>query len=128
MKIFVEKFNNSLHPTEGYDFDKLKNGQTYEVSVKKYRNIRFHRKFYGLLNKLYDAVHPEYDIDTLRKIFTMRAGFYDRVVTKKGETYLPKSIAFEKMDEIEFNDFYTRFNKELKEEFGVDLNDVEYEH
>ena len=55
MKFFVSKFNNSLVCSDGFNFDKLSNNKIYEVTVRTYRNIQFHRKFFGLLNKFCEA-------------------------------------------------------------------------
>lgn len=125
MKYFVKKHNNVLHPTVE-TFDKLKEDKEYIVEIKSPRNVAFHRKFWGLLHKLYEAVHPDYTIEAMREILTIKAGYYERAVTKKGVHYSAKSISFGKMDEPEFNDFYNAINIAMSNEYGINLEDIEH--
>jgi hypothetical protein len=126
MKLVCYKIQNKLVPCDGFNLDNLNEGSDYEIEVKKTRNLKFHRKFWGLFNQFYDAVSPDYSIEAMREIITIKAGFYERIVTKKGVHYISKSISFSKMDEIEFNDFYRKFNASLLEEYGCNLDDIEY--
>lgn len=124
MKFFVSKFNNSLVCTDGFNFDKLQNNKIYEVTVRTYRNILFHRKFFGLLNKFCEANGID-NVDNFRKVYTMKAGYYDIVETPKGAAYLPQSINFEKMNNEDFEHFYNSFNEVLFNDFGCNLDDIE---
>ncbi len=111
MKILVEKTLNGLVPVMRSEQDKLqesklKLGETYEVEIKKKRNIKFHKKLFALLNLAYNNQEQFNNFEEFRSYVTMRAGFYKRIVTEKGEFFLPKSISFSSMDEVEFNHFY----------------------
>ena len=53
----VRKLNNQLAPAYNSDYDKLKNlkvGEEYECVIRKPRNYKFHKKFYVLLQLVFD--------------------------------------------------------------------------
>lgn len=84
-------------------------GKDVFVTVTRPRNILHHRKFFALLNLLWETtpcgeIYPSRD--GLRKAMTMAAGYVETIPTKKGPREIPKSLAFEKMDQDEFNDLY----------------------
>lgn len=94
---------------------KIKDGITAEV--KQFRNVRFHKKLFALLNYAFDNWEPEqkeYKGEVIQKNFErfradiiILAGFYTSTVNIKGEVRLmPKSISFAKMKEEEFNKLY----------------------
>ena len=124
--ILTRLSNNSFLPAHNSDYDKLKRikpGDIVQCEIKKPRNLKFHRKFFALMNMVYDNQEIFESLDDLRYFLTMKAGFNKRVMTNKGEMILPKSIRFSKMDEHEFSELYDRildvivlefdFNKEL---------------
>lgn len=97
---------------------KLKLGTTVAATVRQPRNVRFHRKFWALLNVAYDAWEPvgkEYkgqpvqkNFEQFRRDVTILAGYYESTYTLKGEVRLvPKSISFASMDEDEFGKLYS---------------------
>jgi hypothetical protein len=47
------------------------------------------------------------NFEEFRAYKIMQAGYYNRVVTEKGEFYLPKSISFASMDDFEFEKLYS---------------------
>ena len=84
-------------------------GECILVEWKPRRNIKFHKKYYALLN----AVLPNQDhyktVELLHESVKFRAGYFDTLITHKGEKFLKaKSISFSSMDEVEFNMFYQR--------------------
>ena len=54
----------------------------------------------------------------------MKAGFYKRILTEKGEFYMPKSISFSKMDQIEFESFYDKMINQVIDYLGCDKEDL----
>lgn len=101
--------------TPAYDSDrenakKLKSGEEFEFEVKRPRNIKFHRKFFALINLVYDNQERYNNIDHLRKDLTVEAGFYELRYGIYGEEIKEaKSISFAKMDEVEFSELYSLF-------------------
>jgi hypothetical protein len=84
------------------------------------RNVRFHRKFFALLNMVMDNMPDDLvlttpdgqalqvrTVDDLLWHIKMQAGHYEQRVTLGGRvTYEAKSISFAAMDEGQFNQFY----------------------
>lgn len=99
------------------DFDKLNElaiGEEVNAKITKPRNLRFHRKFFALLAIVEDNL-PEH----LEKLYhnkemmltelKIELGYYKIHTTFDGRSFqIPLSIAFDKMDELEFRKFYNR--------------------
>jgi len=78
-----------------------------EYSLK--RNPANHRRFFSFIKMTFDMQEFFDDMDIYRRWLTMKAGYYQTVVTPKGETiFLPDSIAFHKMPEEEFKKLFSK--------------------
>ena len=95
----------------------IKNGQFLEVDIKQKRNLKFHKKFFAMLNIGFEAFEPEQqdykgqvavkNFDRFRKDVVIMAGFYDATYDIQGNLKLEAhSISFGKMSEDEFNKVY----------------------
>lgn len=98
---------------------KLKLGGGVTASVKQKRNVKFHRKFFKLLDLAFDAWEPAEKIykgqvvaknrEQFRNDITILAGFYETTINLKGEVRLvAKSISFANMEQEEFDKVYNR--------------------
>ena len=76
--------------------EKLKAGQGVRATIKRARNVRFHRKAFALFKLAFDVWEPETpqtykgeavskDFDRFRKDMTILAGFYKAVYNARGE-------------------------------------------
>lgn len=94
-------------------------GQGLHVRVTRARNIKFHRKFFAMLQVAFEAWDPELktygdevavkNFDRFRKDVMILAGFYNATVNLKGEIRLEAlSISFANMDEDEFEKVYSK--------------------
>ena len=101
---------------EDYDLKKrLKVGQSYVADVKVARNVGFHRKYWALLNAAWSLL-PERtsngfrSLEGFRSYVIVAAGFYELYFNPRLKEFVevPKSISFEKMDEVEFSELYDR--------------------
>ena len=111
MKLHARIQNNRILPEYSSDYDqlkKLKKDETYVIEIKQPRNLRFHRKFFALLNLAFDNQDTFNNIEHLREWCIMKSGYYVRVATPEGEFFRPKSISFAKMDETEFSELYSK--------------------
>lgn len=113
----IRRSDFSFVPATDEDMEKalkIKKGQAVECSVKVLRNYKLLRKFFSMLNTAWeflDEAQQEYfnnSKEVFRAVLTSEAGYCDRVYSKtRGEWIdIPKSIAFDKMDEAEFDKFY----------------------
>ncbi|MBL4866386.1 MAG: DUF1367 family protein [Pseudomonadales bacterium] len=88
---------------------KLKVGAVYKHEVKKPRNYKFHKKYFGLLNLAFDNQEKYEDFKSFRNAVTMQAGWYNTHVSLNDVLiFSPKSISFANMDEIEFDELYNK--------------------
>lgn len=103
-----------------YDADynlkkRLKVGQTYVADVKVLTNAQFFRKYWALLNAAWSLL-PEKTANGFRTLEGFRAyvivsaGFYDLYFNPRLREFVevPKSIAYDRMDEVEFSNLYDR--------------------
>lgn len=87
----------------------IKIGDVLRAEITKPRNGKFHRKFFKLLEVAFEN-QDKYDVfEAFRAEVTMRSGFFIEHHHVTGAiSYQPKSIAFGKMDELEFSKLYNK--------------------
>lgn len=122
--------------------DKLKLGQGIQASVRRARNVRFHRKGMALFRLAYDVWEPltplEYkglpvakDFERFRKDMTILAGFYKAVYNARGEVRLEaESLRFSSMSEERFEEVFNAvlnvvWSRVLKAAGYASVEDVE---
>ena len=129
-----------LVPQYDEDYDekkKLKPGQFYTAEIRQQRNPLFHRLFFALLNCAWSYLPESVEKgfrskDAFRKYLTVAAGYYEPFFSPtRGEwVEVPKSIAFDNMDDTEFHDLYEKVKDVIfnilgdyvsKEEFEMNL-------
>lgn len=126
--MILRKYGAALIPVDDFymeEFNKLKPGQDYEVQTRKSRNPRFHRKFFALIKIGHENTSLQMPLDSYRKYITIKAGFFKRFPTKKGEYIEPVSIAFDNMDDTEFEEVYNRVLDVIIEDIGADRELIE---
>ncbi|MDK9430951.1 DUF1367 family protein [Gallibacterium anatis] len=109
---------------------KFKNGEIYEVEVKRTRNPQFHRKVFSFFKFCFehwsaDKTDWKYfderkQFDTFRKHLTVLAGFKDVSYTIDGRVRVEaKSLSYGNMEQDEFEQCYNALiNAALKHIFG----------
>ncbi len=110
-----------IYPEDQEKKKTLTLNEIYRVKVTNPRNIKFHWKFYALLNVVSDNLPHDFKLttahgqeieikttDSLLCHIKMQIGHYEEKVTIGGKiTYEAKSISFSKMDEAQFQAFYS---------------------
>jgi hypothetical protein len=90
--------------------DAIKNfglGEIVRVKFYSSRNIRHHRLFFGLLNMVFVNQDKYLSLEGLRFAVTIQAGYVDEIKLAGDKVTLkPKSIAFARMSQLEFNEFF----------------------
>jgi len=128
LKIFCKNTATGLVPLYDSDMNekrKLKLGEDYECVIKKTRNLQFHKKFFALINLGCDNSPREMPIDAYRAYVTMKAGWVDVYTTDRGKMALPRSIAFDKMDENEFAELYKATIQVIIQDIGATQQEIE---
>lgn len=128
MKICLIKTLSGLKPAYTSDHEKLqkiKLNEPYEYEFKQPRNYKFHKKFFALLNMVFDNQERYKNIDHLRKDLIIEAGFYTIRYDFKGvEIYEADSISFASMDENEFSELYSKCIDVIVQYFNFDKQDI----
>ena len=82
--------------------------------VKKSRNIKFHLKAFALFNLVFDNQERYTNLEDLRHDLTIAAGYYTERANLEGEVIREaQSIAFNKMDELAFGEYYDNIIKQI---------------
>lgn len=132
MKIFCKNTSKGLIPLYDSDLDekrKLKIGEVYEGDFKKWgeRNYQFLKKFMALIKLGCDNSRLNMPFEAYRAYVTMKAGFVDVYDTDKGKMALPRSIAFDKMEEDDFSKLYNVAIGVIMEDVNLDRHSIEKE-
>lgn len=132
MKIQVVKNLGSLKPAYNSDYENFKNipnNEIFEIEYKKKRNIKFHRKFFSLLNLYFDNQQLFTNFEDLRYCLLLESGVSEEKTNPlTGEVFkVPKSLQFQKMDEIEFNNVYEKVKNTICILLGVENEEIEQE-
>ena len=123
--LFTKLPNASFIPASEDDAEllsKVKVGETVRLTLVRPRNIKFHRKFFALMNLAFDYWTPpkhgegsackipiERNLDRFRKDVTILAGYYDATYRLNGDVRLEaKSISFGSMSEDDFEKLYSK--------------------
>lgn len=116
MQFYAVNTAAGLVPAYDDDYEqkrRLTIGETYKIKVTKARNLQFHRKYFALINCAWEylperAVAHFGTVEQFRKTCEIAAGHCDRVysISRKEWLEIPKSIAFDKMDGLEFDELY----------------------
>jgi hypothetical protein len=100
----------------------LKTGQALHGDFKQMRNYQFHKRFFALLQFLYDhwepgefqsarweGITPQKSFEQFRSDIIILAGFFKASYRLDGSVrILPKSISFSNMKQKEFEELYQR--------------------
>lgn len=128
MKILVKKTHNGLIPLYDSDYEnysKIPIGKEFEIECKQTRNIKFHRKFFALINMVFQNQEQYTNIEHLRKDLIIESGNYDLRHDLHGvEIREAKSISFAQMDEIQFSELYNSVVDVIVKYFNFDKQDI----
>jgi hypothetical protein len=95
--------------------DALVVGETLQFEWHEPRSGPHHRLFFAQLAALFDRQEQFEDMDMLRAWLTVGAGYCDFAPGPRGKMVaLPRSIAFHKLDEVEFSELHRGVNDFLR--------------
>ena len=139
MKINLLVTSDGFKCAEDSDWEKkktLKRGSVVECTIREYRNYRFHRLYFSMINLSWEYLSESQraffkeNVDVFRKTVEVAAGHYEPVYSvRRGEWLeVPKSIAFDKLDEASFHELYERVKLIIFQTFIPDVNKDEFEY
>lgn len=102
---------SSLRPVNSQADDvmrRLKHGDLVSVDVRKPRNVGMHRLYWALCQLVASNMDGDFSSEVVSDVIKVRTGHVTVVRTKKGEVFIPKSISFASLDQIQFAEFFDR--------------------
>jgi len=112
VKFLAAKGLGHLTPVDATGEDalrKLKFGDVVTVEVKKPRNGKHHRLYWALVSMVWENQERYATAEELHEALKVSAGICTQVELPSGQVVkIPGSIAFDKMDQTEFGQFYDR--------------------
>jgi|JI7StandDraft_1071085.scaffolds.fasta_scaffold08715_2 hypothetical protein len=129
MKIICTKrLDGSLKPRFEADeeaFKRIKAGEDVAVEITQPRDLIKHRKFFALINLVFNNQDVYTNATHLRHDLTVEAGFFELGYNFHGEEVRrPLSISFAKMEQDVFEDLYDKFIIAIIRNFHFELQDV----
>lgn len=129
MKLHLCKQYGQLIPATEQDrelIEKVSQGEVIYAEFKKMRNGRHHRKYFALLNKVFENQEKYGTFEEFRATVTVMAGHCDVVYAGDVEIRIPRTISFAKMDQREFEIFYNNaINAMLKMLPHLGMEDID---
>jgi len=108
------KYLGSLRPADEAAtqyFQKIKDREIVAVKVSRPRNLQFHKKYWALISLVWNNLDQERypSTDDLHGAIKIAVGLRTRIELPNGVVgFIPGSIAFHKMDEFTFGEFYDK--------------------
>lgn len=139
MKINLQVTSEGFKCASDEDWEKkktLKRGTIVECTVKEYRNYKFHKLYFSMINLSWEYLDESQraffkeNVDTFRKTVEIAAGHYEPVYSVSRHMWLevPKSIAFDKLDEASFHELYERVKTVIFQTFIPQIKMDEFEY
>lgn len=132
MDIFLTRTLAGLVPADAEAKEAVKRwkiGETLKCSVRKPRDYRNHKRYFALLNLTFENQEKYTSFEHFRKAVQIAAGHVDELITLDGEiTLMPKSIAYDALDEMEFSKVFGETMTVCAKILGdLDLDDLRIE-
>lgn len=114
-------------------FRRIKEGKGVELKFTQKRNLDFHRKYFSLINTAWAYLTEEQEkvygsIDGFRKALTIASGYYEPLLDLAEGRFIkaPKSIAFDKMEQDEFEQLYEQTKNVLFTYVLTNVDEMEF--
>jgi hypothetical protein len=134
-KFFAAKHLGSLRAIDQAGEEIIGNvgqGEIVQLEIKRPRNIKHHRMYWALVTLVHENLDGDRykTADDLHAALKVAAGIGSRIVLPSNEVVvIPGSIAFHKMDQTAFDEFYDRICDLIAKHFlpGVTKADLKNE-
>lgn len=121
MKLFVRRVGHALFPdgdASVAEFENLPQDKPLQADVTQPRNIKFHRLYFALCKRIGSGIGK--DTDWVDRAFRTATGHYDIFRYGGEEKFVLRSIAFHKLDEIGFREFFNQCCEVAYTEWKID--------
>lgn len=98
----------------------LEVGELFQLSTWFPRNPKLHRLHFAVMKALFDAQEQFAELDPMRKWLYVGAGYADFLPGPKGKMVaIPKSIAYDKIDDADFSDLHRKVVDFARSEYAT---------
>lgn len=102
------------------ELEKLKPNNYYKVTVKLSRNPEFHKLAFAFLKDVFEWQNVYEDRELMRKQLSIDAGHFNHYFVQGDKLcVVPKSWAFDEMDELEFQPLIAKIVEAAIERFDI---------
>lgn len=113
---------------DGERLKRFKIGEPFKIKAVKPRNGKHHRLGMGMLQWVFDNQERFDTFEDFLVEIKLRTGHYREHLTLRGKIiYVPLSIAFENMDEVEFGEWRSKAVDVVLKHFMPDMSAPEFE-
>ena len=127
-KAFIYRSGFAFFPASNADTEimyQFAEGEIMEVTVKKARNYRNHKRFFAMLKLGYENQDMFDNFGWFREWIMIKSGIFESRNTPDGFIYRAKSISFSNMDELEFRELYKDVSQVIIDLCGIDEKTLE---
>jgi len=122
MEVYLKRSIRGLEASDDASADvlrKIGQGDIVKVNITKPRNLVFHRKYWALVNLVWQNSDVYKSPEAVHVALKLAIGHYEVVCVRgTGEAVcIPKSIRFGSMDETEFAQYWTRCCDAIAKDF-----------
>ena len=113
LELYMTKRFDALRPSGAMDAERLgelPDGVAFKVKVSRARSGPHHRLFFAALALIHRHQSYYVSVDQLLNAVKVELGYVEWFKMRDGrEIGVPLSIAYDKMDQIQFDTFFSRF-------------------
>ena len=129
MEFRTVKLGEALFPFDDESREiikKWKQGDMVLVKAKKPRNYEHHKKYFALLNVIFENTEHFESFEEIQTYFKIKAGIYKTI--KVGEKFYPMvgTINFASMNQDAFNLFYSKAVDTALQLVPINQNELAY--
>lgn len=128
MKIYLKKSGYALRASDEEActwLAKIHEGELVLCDIKRSRNYENHKRFFKFVEITFDMQEHFTEIEKFRRWLQMEAGYFSTIVSPNGEVrFVADSIAFDRMDEPEFQKLFSAAIDVFLRELGNGLDEV----
>ena len=117
--LLVKRLGDRLFPVAPMDADalvKFPSGKPLKCKLTQNRSAPRLRLYWSMIGLIHENLDREISEEDLHNAIKVRLGFFTVVPFKSGVEKVPKSIAFDKMEEAEFARFLDAFKRLVREQ------------
>lgn len=110
----VPEWDMDVHALDG-----ISQGQRVRIEIKEFRNVGRHRAYWAMLQEVVDATECALSAERLHEVLKLETGVVDLIALPNGmKVAIPGSTSFDKMEEGEFETFFTAAERWLSQTYG----------